>query len=175
MTGIVTGRQTVVGEQPMVVVLIGARINNWWLLPIALPILGRMRAMQQELLADPESGLLAIQSFGPGGDVQYWRSIDHLLAYARDEQREHVPAMRRFWKKIFKNQAVGVWHEIFVVAAGHYEGMYVNMPPKGLGRIGPLQPAEGHLKTTRDRLSVAVFEKGPVEPIQQPHARDHVA
>lgn len=157
MANVIQGRQTVVGEQPMVVVVIGARINKWWLLPMALPILGRMQAMQRELLADPDSGLLAIQSLGMGGDVQYWRSIDDLLAYAKDDKREHRPAMRRFFQKIFKNEAVGVWHEIFVVPPGHYEGMYVNMPAHGLGKVGPLQPATGRLKDTRGRLAAEVF------------------
>lgn len=154
MANIVAGRQTVVGRDAMVVVLIGARINRPWLLPLALPILSRMRAMQQELLADPDSGLLGIQSLGVGGDVQYWRSLDHLLRYAEDKDRQHAPTVRRFFQRIFKNRAVGVWHEIFVVPAGHYEGLYLNMPRQGLGKFGHLEPAVGSLKTTRDRLNV---------------------
>lgn len=153
MVDILNGKQAVLGEEELVVVLIGARINRWWLLPLAAPILNRMGAMQRELLADPESGLIAIQSLGIGSDVQYWRSLDHLLAYVKDSDHEHVPTARRFYQKIFKNQAIGVWHEVFVVPKGHYEGLYINMPRHGLGKVHPHVLPQGALRTTLGRLS----------------------
>ena len=85
------GRKTVKNDRDLVIFLIGARINKWWLLPLSLPILARMRKMQKELLADPESGLLGIQSLG-SADVQYWQSMEHLMEYADDRRKEHQPA-----------------------------------------------------------------------------------
>jgi len=152
MAKIVEGRKTVRSDQDLVVFLIGARVNKWWLLPLALPIMAKMRKMQQELLADPESGLLGIQSLG-GAEVQYWRSVDDLMRYADDKRRTHRPTAKRFYQKIFKNAAVGVWHETYVVPAGNYECLYLNMPAFGLGRVGSLVDATGELGTGHGRLA----------------------
>ena len=139
-------------NRDLVVFLIGARINKWWLLPLSLPILAKMRKMQLELMADPESGLLGFQSLGIGGDVQYWRSLDDLMAYAENKQKEHQPAVKSFFRKIFKNQAIGIWHETYVVPAGNYENIYTNMPAFGLGKVGPLVDATNELATGPGRL-----------------------
>ena|SRR5690606_10828830 len=151
MTAINKGRKTVKNDRDLVVFLVGARVNKWWLLPLSLPILARMRKMQKELLADPESGLLGIQSFG-SADVQYWQSMEHLMAYADDKRREHQPAAKKFYQKLFRNESVGIWHEAYFVQAGNYECLYVNMPPLGLGKVGPVVPAEGALASARGRL-----------------------
>ena len=152
MASIVPGRMTVENESNIVVFLVGARINKWWLLPFAIPILSRMRKMQQELLSDPDSGLLAIQSLG-SADVQYWKSAEHLMAYASDSGRSHKPAWQAFYKKLFKNEAVGLWHETYRASAGTYESLYVNMPRFGLGKALALTRAEGSRKSIRQRLS----------------------
>jgi hypothetical protein len=34
------------------------------------------------------------------GAVQYWRSMDHLVAYARNKEAKHLPAWRAFNKAI---------------------------------------------------------------------------
>lgn len=152
MTQIVQGRKTVHNRDPLVVFLIGARINKWWLLPLSLPILAKMRAMQKELLADPGSGLLAIQSLG-FADVQYWRSSEDLMRYANDKKKEHQPAAKRYFQKLFRNVSVGIWHETYLVPAGQYECIYTNMPRFGLGKVGTLVDAEGELSTAARRLS----------------------
>lgn len=152
MTNIIPGRKTVTNHRDIVVFLIGARINKWWLLPLSLPILAKLRKMQQELLADPNSGLLAIQSLG-GAEVQYWRSADDVIAYAGDRKKEHQPAAKKFYQKLFRNQAVGVWHEMYQVPAGNYEVVYANMPAFGLGKVGELVEAKNELATSRGRLN----------------------
>lgn len=154
MTTIAKGRRTVLPERGLVVFLIGARINKWWLLPLALPIVAKMRRMQQELLADPESGLLGIQSLG-SADVQYWRSMDDLMTYAEAREKHHQPTAKKFYQKLFRNQAVGVWHEAYVVEPGRYESLYINMPAFGLGKIAPTVEAKGDLATGRRRLGRA--------------------
>lgn len=153
MTKIVPGRQTVHNDRDIVVFIIGARVNKWWLLPISLPILSRMRKMLAELTRDPESGFLGAQQLGFGGMVQYWRSVDDLLRYASDPKREHKPTAKRTYQKIFDNQAVGIWHETYAVPAGHYECTYGNMPRLGLGKIKPLVEAKGKLATAKGRLA----------------------
>jgi Domain of unknown function (DUF4188) len=152
MTAIISGRKTVVRDEPFVVFLIGARVNKWWLLPIALPILAKFRSMLNELVANPESGLLGFQSLGLGGSIQYWKSVEHLNAYAADKTQTHEPVWRQYFKKLFKPEAVGIWHETYVIAPESYECIYTNMPAFGLGKIGPLADAAGKLERAKGRL-----------------------
>jgi len=161
MTDINHGPLTVTNDEDIVVFLIGARINRWWLLPLSLPIISRMQAMLKELQADPDSGFLGVQPLGFGGMVQYWRSIDHLLAYADDRKREHRPAAKKFYRKLLANDAAGIWHETFIVKAGAYEALYTNMPTFGMGQFRPLVPAKERRANARGRL--AAPEEEPLE------------
>lgn len=147
-----SGRKTTPSDRDLVVFLIGARVNKWWLLPLSLPILAKMRKMQRELVSDPNSGLLGFQSLG-SADVQYWRSVDDLMKYANDKKKEHQPTMKKFFQKIFKNEAVGIWHETYIVSAGNYENIYTNMPAFGLGKFAPLKDAHGELASGPSRLA----------------------
>lgn len=146
------GRKTVDNSEDLVVFLIGARINKWWLLPLALPILASMPRMLAELKKNPELGLLGVQNLGLGGMVQYWRSLEHLNRYANDRAREHKPVWVRFMRKLFKNAASGVWHETYFVRGGDYESVYSNMPRFGLGTFRPLVPATGERTSSSRRL-----------------------
>jgi hypothetical protein len=148
-------RLTVSPDQSFVVFLIGARINKWWLVPIVWAVAAAMNRMMRQLVGDPQSGLLASESF-PGRTtlmVQYWRSMDDLLRYAKDKERDHVPAWRKWIRQWGTRGAVGIWHETYEVQPGRYEVFYQHMPAFGLGKIGPLVPAEGPLKTAAGRLA----------------------
>lgn len=153
MTAIRKERLTVTKPEGFVVFLIGARANHWWNLPILWMVARAMSRMMGELAADPESGLLSHVSYGGRTtlSVQYWRSAEHLLRYAKDKEKQHVPAWRQ-WIKKWGEGAIGIWHETYVVEPGTYECVYHHMPPFGLGKVGPLVPAEGELKTARGRL-----------------------
>ncbi len=155
MSSIQFGRLTVENGQDLVVLLIGARINRLWLLPVSLPILASMNRMVRELLADPESGLLAVQSLGMGNSVQYWKSYEHLHRYANNPQKTHRPTWSKYFARLFKNWAIGIWHETFIVSAGNYESIYTNMPRTGLGKHFALIPATGSRKTSSGRLTAS--------------------
>ncbi len=152
MPKIEKGRLTVQNDRDLVVLLIGARINRWWLLPLSLPILATMNRMVEELLADPESGLLGIQRFGAGAMVQYWASYEQLERYAHNPQKLHRPTWSRYYNKLFKNWAIGIWHETFLVPQGQYEAIYANMPRHGMGRYNDLLPAQGGRNASAGRL-----------------------
>jgi hypothetical protein len=152
MSSIQVGRKTVPNSRDIVVFLIGARINKWWLLPLALPILIKMGAMQRELLRDPESGLLGIQNLGRAS-LMYFRSTEELFRYAGDKTKEHQPASKRYFQKIFRNEAIGIWHETYFVPAGNYECIYTNMPLFGLGKTAPLVDATHDLATAEARMN----------------------
>ena len=137
-----------------VVFLIGMRINKpqlvhkWW------PVAAAMPRMLKELYSRPELGFLHGELWFSRTTLvlQYWRSMDQLLAYAKDRQAKHLPAWQAFNKSVGANGSVGIWHETYAASAGSYENIYVNMPPFGLGKAGPLRPASGGLHTAAGRL-----------------------
>ena len=72
--------------------------------------------------------------------VQYWRSVAHLEAFARESSLPHRPAWRAYNVAVGSSGDVGVWHETYMVAAGSYESVYANMPAFGLARAGSHAP-----------------------------------
>ncbi len=142
-------------EGDFVVFLIGMRINKWWKVHKWVPAALAMMRMQRELRALPieQSGCLETRLISPGMTVQYWRSFDHLEAFARDENGLHMPAWQRFNKAAKKARGdVGIWHETFLIEAGSYETLYSGMPQQGLGRAGRLVPATGSMNSARSRV-----------------------
>lgn len=135
----VTGRI----EGDFVVFLIGMRVNRWWKLWQWLRVTFAMPRMLKELYENPELGFLgAEQWFGRTTImVQYWRSMDHLMKYAKSRSSEHLPAWRAFNKLVGTGGDVGIWHETYRVRPGDYENVYVNMMPFGVGKVGSLGPA----------------------------------
>ncbi len=146
----VTGRMD--GE--FVVFLIGMRVNRWWKVLQWLRVSLAMPRMLRELHAKPELGFLgAEQWFGRTTImVQYWRSMDHLMGYAKSRTSEHLPAWRAFNKLVGTSGDVGIWHETYRVRPGDYESVYVNMMPFGVGKAGKLVEAHGSRATATGRL-----------------------
>ena len=149
-----TDRLTAHLDGEFVVFLIGVRVNRPWKIHKWLPVVLAMPRMIKELLSKPDSGLLGYETwFGRTTlMVQYWRSTEQLLAYAKNRDAEHLPAWKAFNKAVGTNGDVGIWHETYVALPGSFENVYVNMPAFGLGRAGILLPASGKLETARDRL-----------------------
>jgi len=147
-------RMTATVEGDFVVFLIGMRINQVWKIHKWLPVIFAMLRMLKELYAHPEMGFLS-HEIGFGRTltlIQYWRSTDQLLAYAKNRDAEHLPAWKDFYKKIGTGGTVGIWHETYSINAGSYETVYVNMPPFGLGKAGTLQKATGRHESASSRL-----------------------
>ncbi len=96
--------------------------------------------------------------------VQYWRSFDHLHAYAHAKDLQHLPAWAEFNRKVSGNGAVGIFHESYLVRAGQFECVYAGMPGMGLAKAGEMVPAIGRMNDARSRLSstpMSVQEKPP--------------
>ena len=93
--------------------------------------------MINELQRQPDLGLLHAEKwFGRTSlMVQYWRSMEQLLAYARNRGATHLPAWYAFNEAIGTNGTVGIWHETYIISPGAYENLYVDMPPFGLGGV----------------------------------------
>jgi len=141
-----------------VVFLVGMRINKplkihkWWPVAMALP------RMVSELSRNPELGFLHSETWFGRTTImlQYWRSMDQLLSYAKDRNSAHLPAWKAFNQAIATSGDVGVWHETYSVRPGSYENIYVNMPPFGLGKVGNVQLAPGIRETASSSLHLDI-------------------
>jgi hypothetical protein len=155
MPALFAGRYSTRIEGPFVVFLIGFRINRLLAVNKWLPVGKAMGPMLKELYANPSLGLLAAHSsvYWRGVMVtQYWRSFDHLVAYAQSRDAVHLPAWKAFNQSVGSDGTVGIWHETYQVANGQYECVYGNMPRFGLAVAGTHEPATGHLRDARARM-----------------------
>lgn len=159
---VIEGRMSGQLEGDFVVFLIGMRVNRWWKPWVWLRVAAAMPRMLIELESKPELGYLGGESwFGrTTAMVQYWRSTEALLAYAKSRDGAHLPAWRAFNRLVGTNGDVGIWHETYRVGPGDYESVYVNMMPFGLGKAGALLPAKGKRERAEDRLLAGAA--GPV-------------
>jgi Domain of unknown function (DUF4188) len=153
MTPIHRGRFSAEIDGDFVVFLIGPRINKPWLFWKSFGDLGgRRRSMQKmldELTAHPEKGLLGYRMGFPV-IVQYWRSFEHLEAFARDPGDLHRPVWLD-WFRRDRQGRTGIWHETFLVRAGEYEATYSDVPESGLAAAGRAVPLTGN-SSARMRL-----------------------
>ena len=137
-----------------VVFLIGMRINQPLKIHKWLPVATAMPRMINELTRQPELGFLHAEMWFSRTIIllQYWRSMEQLLAYAKNKEAAHLPAWQSFNKSIGIDGSVGIWHETYAATAGSYENIYVNMPLFGLGRAGVVHTVNGGRQSARARL-----------------------
>jgi hypothetical protein len=158
MADIIPERMAATLDGDFVVFLIGMRINKFLAFNQWVPVARAMGPMIEELNKRPELGMLhSRMHFGLPNilTVQYWRSFDHLRAYAMGGDHLHLKAWRDFNRAVAANAGnggVGIWHETFLVKAGEYESLYTNMPPFGLGAAGHLVPAKGRMQSAAGRV-----------------------
>ena len=152
MAPVIPKRVTAHIEGDFVVFLIGMRINKIWALHKWVPVFLAMPRMLRELERHPESGFLGYMS-SPGIIVQYWRSFEHLEAYARDRDQAHWPAWVDFNQRVGGSRGdVGIWHETYKVRAGEYECVYSGVPTRGLAKANTAIDVAGDLESARGRL-----------------------
>lgn len=155
MAKIFPGRFTAQTDQPFVVFLIGMRVNRLLAVRSWTQVAAAMPRMIAELKRQPQLGLLHAQFFlywRGVGVIQYWRSFDHLHAYAHARNAQHLPAWAEFNRLIGANGKVGIWHETYAVEPGTWESIYANMPPFGLSRAAEHVPVVGRLDGARVRM-----------------------
>jgi hypothetical protein len=122
-------------SEPFIVLILGIRINNFWLFWKWIPAAWYSLPMLYTLVRHRAAGFLGGQAtyFWPGiGLIQYWRTFDDLERFARSKEHPHLGAWRWYNKAIGAKGSVGLWHEVFLVQAGCHEVMYENMPLFGL-------------------------------------------
>jgi hypothetical protein len=163
MASIIDRRVTAHIQGDFVVFLIGMRINKLWKPQRWLPSLRTMPRMLKELEAAPaEHGFLGYTNLGLLSLIQYWRSFDHLEAYARARDKQHWPAWLEF-NRLMKDSRgdVGIWHETYLIRAGEYENIYSGMPLMGLAKAAQLADVSGEAEAARGRLGAVADEAQP--------------
>lgn len=149
-----TGRYTTENDEDIVVFIIGMRINKWLSVHKWFPVITAMPPMIKELYRyKDELGFLSMESFyglKTTVMIQYWRSMEDLLAYAREEN--HLTAWRDFNRKVGNNSAVGIYHESYQINKQNYESVYSNMPLYGLAKARPQIPITNELNGAKKRL-----------------------
>ncbi|MBB3032552.1 DUF4188 domain-containing protein [Alteriqipengyuania lutimaris] len=154
--GVIAGRKTAAFSGPLVVFVIGMRINHFHKIGQWLPVMRAMPPMLEELASNPESGFLGSQNLLAGLRqvclLQYWRDFDSLEAYARSRDQQHWPAWVAFNKRVGSDGTVGIFHETYAVDGGRYETVYANMPEWGLGKVAGLRDASGSRNEARSRM-----------------------
>ena len=137
------------------VFLIGLRINTLRGLARSGPVISAMPRMLNYLARHEESGLLHFGNwFGRTTVlVSYWRTAEHVQRFASDPDAPHAPAWRAFNARIGTGRDIGVWHELYTITPGHFEGVYVNMPAFGMAAAGEHLPVGAGMRTSRQRMS----------------------
>ena len=155
-----TGRFTANLDGEFVVFLIGIRINKPLHIHKWLPVITAMPRMLTELYQQSDLGFLHAENwFGRTTImVQYWRSMDQLLAYAKNREAAHLPAWQAINKAVGTDVSndgpFGIWHETYAASPNRYEKIYVNMPAFGLGKAGNLQVVAENKQSARDRMGI---------------------
>lgn len=156
-----TERVTAEVDGDFVVFRIGMRINRLWKVHEWLPVFRAMPKMLDELEDAPESGLLGYDTkLGIRNHevVQYWRSFEKLREYALDSNARHAPTITWTNQQLRESDAVGLWHETYLIEDGAYETVYHNAPPIGLGKAGTLSPATDRRRTAAGRLGLTDWD-----------------
>lgn len=153
---ILKGRHRALPQKPFALFLIGMRINRLTAIGQWGPVARAMPRMQKELLQKPDAGLLWVRNCLSGRNVmsvQYWESGEKLFAYAHDRAGEHFPAWGAFNRRAKDNDAVGIWHETYLLKPEDCENIYRDMPASGLGGAFGLEPATARMGGLRDPFS----------------------
>jgi hypothetical protein len=142
------------GEDGVVVVLIGMRFNHWWRVDKWLFMTLAMNRMLRHLRRQDQGLLASYLWFGRTVLlVQYWRSMAELQAFASSSDAPHLAAWRRYVRKIGTDGSMGAYHEAYQVKAGSSEVVYVNMPAFGLaGALEPV-PMDAVRNSARQRVA----------------------
>jgi hypothetical protein len=153
---IIPGRMTDAHTGPLVVFVIGMRINHFHKIGRWFPVMRAMGPMIRELSMNPDSGFIGTEYVlcSPRQILllQYWRDFDSLETYARNHDAKHWPAWTAFNRSIGSDGTVGIYHETYAVPGGAHETVYANMPPFGLARFTGSVPATGSRHAARERM-----------------------
>src|SRR6478735_3729116 len=135
--------------------MLGMRANTVGGLARTLPVGAAMGRMLRHLAEHPDAGLLSYQNwFGRTTIlVSYWRSAADVQRFASDPTAPHAAAWQKFNRQLKANAGVGIWHELYTVRPGDFEGIYSNMPVFGMAAAGEHLPIGDGWRTSKQRMA----------------------
>ena len=141
----------------VLVFMVGMRINKFWAIHKWLPVAIAMPRMLIELMKNRELGMIGTpRTFVSGRLIQvqqYWSSYDALESYASSQSSSHLSAWKKFNQASRGNNAVGIYHETYVVPEDSFEAIYVNVKkPLLLGSAVGVEEISKTTNTSRQRL-----------------------
>jgi len=150
-------------EGDFCVFLVGAKLNARFPSSDFKWLGEAFESMVTELESDPERfGYLGgdyFMSHNPYTNgqmlVSYWRSQEHVNAWAKDRMNKHFAPMIKSSKHIRDSSEYGFYHESFKVHAGEYDCVYLNMPRTLFGKVGEIHEAKGKLRTAAGRANLS--------------------
>ena len=154
MAKVIAGRMSTQMDGDFVVFLIGMRVNKPWKVHKWVPVARAMGPMLRLLSKERDRGLMTFTTWiGPRGPmiVQYWRSVEQLEAFARDQSAPHRRAWQWFNAAVGESGDVGIWHESYQVRGGAFEVLYGNMPRFGLAAAGEHVPVKNSMRSSAQR------------------------
>ncbi|HEX2620602.1 MAG TPA: DUF4188 domain-containing protein [Phototrophicaceae bacterium] len=174
-TPIISERFTTEVNEPFVVFLIGARINQMTAVRRWSSVVRAMGQMLPVLYQYPQKGFLGGESFFrlfPVTTVliSYWRSFEDLERFARSKDDPHLAAWQDFYRQGGTDGKVGIWHETYMIEPGKYEVVYANMPLFGLAKAtGKPMPTGGHRTKARGRVTGQHVDLAPELEVTETH------
>jgi heme-degrading monooxygenase HmoA len=146
-------------QEKVVVFLLGAKVNHpMGLLAPNVKVIGDyLTRMIQDIEKDnPGTGFYGGSSWSSQDKngatellfLSYWRSADDIHRFAYGDL--HRDAWEWWNKTIADNDHLGINHEIFEVDRHHWEGIYVNFQPTGLGATTFLRKGDKMMGGTVD-------------------------
>lgn len=149
------GRFTTIQEEGVTIFIIGMRINKLMAPRHWLPVMLAFPNMIRELETHKHLGYMSSETFITGRtilSVQYWKSEDALIAYARKEK--HLKAWKKFNRKAREaGNKVGLYHETHIIRPDSTEAVYINMPDFALGKALGTRPVTREMHTAEMRLN----------------------
>ncbi|GAA1479755.1 DUF4188 domain-containing protein [Gordonia sinesedis] len=144
--------------------LIGMRPTKPWRLRAWLSVYVAMPGMLVHLRRHRDAGMLSARVYAGGSFlvVSYWRSADDLRRFAADPDAPHLPAWRRYVRRLAGTDSVGIWHETYVI--GEHETVSEGMPPWGLAEaVGAESVSVGTTTAARRIAQSAPVQSAPVQ------------
>jgi hypothetical protein len=134
---------------------VGLIAHRWRALPWAWRLSRRLDRITRDANRKPP-GLLRSEpiriSWNHFGFLQYWASVDELLAWAHSEP--HTDVWRKALERQRTRQDFAIYHETFVVSESGFEAIYMNPEETrpGASSFGDMRPPKGAAATARGRL-----------------------
>ena len=133
------------------------RANTVGGLARTVPVAAAMGRMLRHLAEHPDAGLLGYQNWFGGRQFSSPTGAVPRTCNGSPPIRPHRtrPLGRSSTGNSRPTAGVGIWHELYTVRPGDFEGIYSNMPVFGMAAAGEHLPIGDGWRTSKQRMAAA--------------------